>query len=213
MIKKKFCLVGVDNDFIDFIQRNQSLFLGYFSHKKKHYNLVKRKKWLGEHNILTWKKIKKKYNPIIIINIDEGKVREKLYKKIYKKNYKNIIFKNSFISKTSKSNLNKKNGVIIQDHVKIMPCVNINSGSKINIGAQIHHDCKIGKFVTIAPKAVLLGNVKIADYCYIGANSTVKQNIKIGKGAIVGAGAVVTKNVKSFDVVVGKPAKSIKKNK
>ena len=94
-----------------------------------------------------------------------------------------------------------------------MPCVNINSGSKINIGAQIHHDCKIGKFVTIAPKAVLLGNVKIADYCYIGANSTVKQNIKIGKGAIVGAGAVVTKNVKSFDVVVGKPAKSIKKNK
>ena len=71
----------------------------------------------------------------------------------------------------------------------------------------------IGKFVKIAPYAVLLGNVKIADYCYIGANSTVKQNIKIGKGAIVGAGAVVTKNVKSFDVVVGKPAKSIKKNK
>ena len=37
--------------------------------------------------------------------------------------------------------------------------------------------------------------------------------VSYGKGAIVGAGAVVTKNVKSFDVVVGKPAKSIKKNK
>ena len=210
MIQKKFCIVGVDNDFIDFIQRNHSLFVGYFSNKKKRYNLIKRNKWLGDHNQLSWKKIKKKYNPLVIINIDEGKNREKLYSKIYKKNCKNIFFKNSFISKTSKSKMIKKKGIIIQDHAKIMPCVEINHGTKINIGAQIHHDCKIGKFATVAPKAVLLGKVKVGNYSYIGANSTIKQNVKIGKGAIVGAGSTVTRNVKDFDIVVGKPAKSIK---
>ena len=104
----------------------------------------------------------------------------------------------------------KKKGIIVQDHVKIMPCVQISHGAKINIGAQIHHDCNIGKFATIAPKAVLLGKVKVGNYSYIGANSTIKQNIKIGKGAIIGAGSTVTRNVKDFDIVVGKPAKSIK---
>ena len=211
MIQKKFCIVGIDNDFIDFIQRNYSLFLGYFSNKKKYYNLIKRSKWLGEHNQSNWKKIKKKYDPVVIINIDEGKNREKLYKNIYKKNYTNIFFKNSFISETSKSNMIKKKGIIIQSHVKVMPCVHIGHGVKINTGAQIHHDCKIGKFSTIAPRAVLLGNVMVGNYSYIGANSTIRQNIKIGQGVMVGAGAVVTKNVKDFDIVVGKPAKSIKK--
>ena len=98
----------------------------------------------------------------------------------------------------------------MQDFVRIMSNVEIGNGAKINIGAQIHHDCKIGKFVTIAPKALLLGNVKIGEHSYIGANVTIKQRVKIGKGVVVGAGAVVTKNVKNFDVVAGVPARSIK---
>ena len=66
--------------------------------------------------------------------------------------------------------------------------------------------------ITIGPKALLLGNVKVGKYSYIGANSTIKQNIKIGKGSIIGAGAVVLKDVKNFDIVAGVPAKSIKTN-
>ena len=208
---KKFCIVGIDNDFIDFIEENYQNFLGYFSKKNKYYNSISRKKWLGEHNMINWKKIKKNFNPTIIINIDEGKEREKMYKQIYKDNYGNLFFKQSYISKSSKFSMNKKKGIIIQNHSKIMPCVEIADGVKININSQIHHNCKIGKFVTIAPSVILLGNVKVGNYSYIGANSTVRQNITIGKGAIIGAGAVVTKNVKNFDTVVGSPAKSIKK--
>ena len=91
-----------------------------------------------------------------------------------------------------------------------MSNVSLSDGVKVHIGAHIHHDCKIGKFVTVAPKAVLLGNVKVGDYSYIGANSTIKQRVKIGKGAIIGAGSVVIRNVKNNDVVAGVPAKSIK---
>ncbi len=93
-----------------------------------------------------------------------------------------------------------------------MPNVEINNGVKIHIGAQIHHDCIIGEFSTIAPKALLLGNVEVGKNVYIGANSTIKQKIKIGKGAIIGAGSVVIRDVKDFDMVAGIPAKSIKTN-
>ena len=61
-----------------------------------------------------------------------------------------------------------------------MPNVKIYNGVKININCQIHHGSKVGKFVTLAPAAVILGNVKIGSYSYVGANTTIKQNIKIG---------------------------------
>lgn len=210
MIKNKFCVIGVDNDYIDFIKRNFSFFVGYFSLKNKKYEFISNNKWLGEHNKKNWIKIKKKYNPVVIFAIDDGHTREKLYNKIYKSNCKNIFLKKSTISESSKMYLNNSKSIVIQDFVKIMPNVKIDTGSKIHINAQIHHNCRIGKFVTIAPKALILGNVKIGKYVYIGASATIKQNIKIGKGAIIGAGAVVVKDVKNFDTVVGVPARSIK---
>ena len=210
MIKKKFCIIGIDNDFLDFIKRNKSLFSGYYSENNRFYKSIIKKKRLGTHDKKNWLKVKKKINPDVVICIDNGTIREKLYKSIYKNNCKNLFFKKSHISETSKLRLLKKKCIIIQDHAKIMSNVNIDSGVKIHVGVQIHHDCTIGKFSTIAPKALLLGNVKIGSHAYIGANATIKQRIKIGKGAIVGAGAVVVKNVTNFDIVVGSPARSIK---
>jgi UDP-2-acetamido-3-amino-2,3-dideoxy-glucuronate N-acetyltransferase len=45
----------------------------------------------------------------------------------------------------------------------------------------------------------------------IGTSSTILCGITIGKGAMVGAGSVVTKDVPAGAVVVGNPARSIKK--
>jgi|SRR5579871_581529 len=45
----------------------------------------------------------------------------------------------------------------------------------------------------------------------IGSNATILAGITIGAGALIGAGAVVTKNVPDNTVVVGNPAKPIKK--
>ena len=78
---------------------------------------------------------------------------------------------------------------------------------------QIHHGSKVGKFATLAPASVILGNVKIGDYSYVGANTTIKQNIKIGNHCIIGAGSVVVKDVKNFEVVAGSPARLLRKNK
>ncbi len=210
MIKEKFCIIGVDNDYVDFIKRNSSFFIGYFSKKGLFYKSINKKKRLGDHVIKTWNTIKKKYNPTIIITMDDGKIREKLFKKIYIRNCNNLFLKHAYVAASSLKKLNKNKGILIQDFAKIMSNVKIFDGVKIHVGAHVHHDCKIGKFSTIAPKAVILGNVQIGDYSYIGANSTIKQRIKIGRGATVGAGSVVVKDVKSNDIVAGVPAKSIK---
>ena len=45
----------------------------------------------------------------------------------------------------------------------------------------------------------------------ISAGAKVIGNINIGNNAIIGANAVVTKNVADNDIVVGVPAKQIKK--
>jgi acetyltransferase-like isoleucine patch superfamily enzyme len=53
--------------------------------------------------------------------------------------------------------------------------------------------------------------VIIEDDAWIGFNSTILRGVRIGRGAVVGACSVVTKDVPEMSVVVGNPAKIIKK--
>ena len=212
MIKKKFCLVGIDPDFEDLIAENSRYYVGFFTSIKNKSYKNKNKK-LGKENLKDWKKIKKRFDPEVYIPISMGHVRESLYKKIYKKNYSNLIFKNSYISNSSKKFLKNKKGIIIQRFVKIMPDVKIYNGVNININCQIHHGSTIGKFATLAPASVILGNVKIGSYSFIGANTTIRERIRIGKNCIIGAGSVVVKNVNDYEIVAGSPARLIGKNK
>jgi len=53
--------------------------------------------------------------------------------------------------------------------------------------------------------------VVIGNDVWIGANALVMGGIKVGTGAVIGAGAVVTKDVPDYAVVVGCPAKILKR--
>lgn len=46
---------------------------------------------------------------------------------------------------------------------------------------------------------------------WIGANASILRGVTIGDGAVIGAGSVVTRDVEPYSVVVGSPAKTIKK--
>lgn len=55
--------------------------------------------------------------------------------------------------------------------------------------------------------------VKIGDYVFIGPRAIILPGVHIGKGAVIGAGAVVTKDVPDFAIVGGVPAQVIGERK
>jgi len=102
--------------------------------------------------------------------------------------------------------------------IQIMPNVVINSFCEVgdycilNTSATLDHDCIIKNGVHIMGGASIAGGVQIDNFAIVGTNATIFPNIKIGENSIVGAGAVVNKNVPRNTVVVGNPAKVLKKN-
>ena len=85
-----------------------------------------------------------------------------------------------------------------------------------NIYSYVAHDCRIGDFVTFAPRVSCNGRVEIGDFAYLGTGATLRQGthdkpLRIGKGAIVGMGAVVLNDVGDGEVIVGNPGKVIRK--
>lgn len=88
--------------------------------------------------------------------------------------------------------------VTIGDHVDIASEVMIYS-SEHDINAQDFH-------ATVAP-------VKIGNYVFIGPRAIILAGVTIGEGAIVAAGAVVTKDVEPYTIVAGVPAKVIGERK
>ena len=55
------------------------------------------------------------------------------------------------------------------------------------------------------------GTIEIKNDAWLGTGSIIFPNVTIGEGAIVGAGAVVTKSVPDFTVVLGSPARPVRK--
>lgn len=53
--------------------------------------------------------------------------------------------------------------------------------------------------------------ISISDDVWIGANCVITAGVSIGKHSVVGAGSVVTKSIPDYCIVVGNPARIIKK--
>ena len=102
---------------------------------------------------------------------------------------------------------------------------NVIIGEEVSIqtGVYIPLYCKIGNNVFMGPyskltndkymmrKEFALIGPNIEDYVSLGANSIILPGVTLKKGTIVGAGSVVTKQTNENDIVVGNPAKLLKK--
>ena len=85
----------------------------------------------------------------------------------------------------------------------------VSIGPRVMIITRTHPTSQIetyGKTMSSTPTKVL-----IKRGVWIGAGAIILPSVTIGEGAIVGAGAVVTKDVLPHTVVVGVPAREIKK--
>lgn len=105
-----------------------------------------------------------------------------------------------------------KEGTVVLPGVNVSADVCIGVCCRLNCRANIMHNTVLEDYVTVAPNAVLLGNVSVGEGSYIGANATILPRKKIGKNVIVGAGAVVTKDVPDNVVVCGNPATFLRKS-
>lgn len=139
------------------------------------------------------KELNKLFSKLICKNVDESFV---LFPPFYTDCGKNItIGKNVFINSGCK--FQDQGGIFIGNNVLI--------GHNVVI-ATINHEQE--------PKNranMILKSVVIEDDVWIGSNATILQGVKVGKGSIIAAGSVVTKDVEEFSVVVGVPAKCVKK--
>lgn len=91
----------------------------------------------------------------------------------------------------------------------------VHIGDYVHIGQHVLisglNHCYENVNLSISEQGVEVELVSIANNVWIGANVVILPGITIGEHSVVGAGAVVTKNVPPFTVVVGNPARIVKK--
>jgi len=131
----------------------------------------------------------------------------------------------------TKYNCRIEPGAIIRDMVEIGDHCVIMMGAVLNIGAVIGEKTMIDMNVVVGGRAIVGNNchigagtvlagvieppsadpVIIEDDVMTGANVVVLEGVRIGKGAVIAAGSVVIKDVEPYSVMVGIPAKQLKK--
>jgi lipopolysaccharide O-acetyltransferase len=118
--------------------------------------------------------------------------------------------------------------IVIKDNVSCNDFVHIGATNYVEIGNNVllasdiyitdhNHGLYSGdnpSEPTAAPNHRMVNNDKrtiIGDNAWIGERVCVLPGVRIGAGSVIGAGAIVTKDVPENCIVVGNPAKVIKK--
>ena len=111
--------------------------------------------------------------------------------------------------------------VILEDDVEIAnnTCIDrgalsntiIRKGVKIDNLVHIAHNVEIGENTQVIALSMIAGSVKIGKDCWISPSSCIKNQLTIGDNVLIGMGAVVISDVESDSIMVGNPAKLLRK--
>lgn len=111
-----------------------------------------------------------------------------------------LIGNNVWIGSNSTVEKSHIDQTVIEDHVKIDDLV------------QIGHNTTIKKFTQIAASCIIVGRTKIGKGCWIAPNSVIDIGCEIGDNCIVGTSSLVRTSFPKNSVIIGSPAKLLRKN-
>ena len=106
--------------------------------------------------------------------------------------------------------------LVCGNRVCVAPSAEIYNKAKVIIGSNVvisqgAYICAASHDISSPTMDLVLKPVTIGSNVWIGAKATVLPGVTIGEGSVVGACAVVAKDVPPWSVVVGNPARVVKK--
>lgn len=100
---------------------------------------------------------------------------------------------------------------LIMSGVFISSNVRIGNNCLILPNTSIMHDAVIGDYTCVGANVTISGNAVIGELCYIGSGSRIREKVRVGSGSLVGMGANVLKDAEPGVVVVGNPARVLRR--
>jgi len=107
---------------------------------------------------------------------------------------------------------NVEEGVIVNVGTVIGGEAHLGRFCTVNRASSIGHHSTVEPFAAIGPGVTIPASVTIETGAFIGTGAVLMPNSRIGRNAIVGAGAVVVRDVEPHTVVVGNPARVIRRD-
>jgi len=103
-------------------------------------------------------------------------------------------------------------GAVLYPNVVVGPEAVIGAHVTILANTVVSHGAQIGEYSLVASNVTLSGDVCVGRLCYVGAGSHVRERVTIADGSLVGLGAVVVHDVGSDRIVVGNPARELRRH-
>ena len=102
-------------------------------------------------------------------------------------------------------------GTVVFAGAIIQPGTIIGKPTIVNTNCSIDHDCHIGDFVSVCPRAALCGGVRAANGSFFGAGCTIRNHVSIAANCTVGIGAALVSSIGTEgETWVGVPARPMR---
>lgn len=121
--------------------------------------------------------------------------------------FETLIHSSVKVSKTARIG----RGVVVFENVAITSNVTVGNHVIILPNTVLSHDVVIGDYTCITGGVCISGGTQVGKLCYLGTNCSIIGNIDIGDYCQVGMGSVVLGSVEKNSVVVGNPARFLRR--
>lgn len=146
----------------------------------------------------------------VILGIADPDVKEKLWLKLSKN--ENLLFPNLIHPAINlNGTIEMGYGNIISENVSFSSNILLKNFTLLHFNSSVGHDVTIENYSTVYPGVNLSGFSNLEEKAQVGTNACVLPGVKVGESAFVGAGSVVNANVANNTIVVGSPARVMKK--